>query len=53
MQSNKKPHVLTAYLLPKVISVAVARANNYQPPPCLEVFLDRTTKSFSILEVPL
>lgn len=52
-QSNKKIHVLMAYLIPTVISVAVARANRYQPPPCLAVFLDRTTKTFSMLEVPL
>ena len=49
--SNDKNHVMIAWLNPKVITIAVARALQIQPPPALVVFLDRTTKQFSILEV--
>ena len=51
--SNDKNHVMIAYLVPKQIAVILARVYRYQAPPCLAVFLDRTTKEFSILEVPV
>lgn len=50
-QSNDKNHVMIAWMNPKVSVIAVAKALRIQPPPALVVFLDRTTKQFSILEV--
>ena len=52
-QSNDKNHVLLAYLVPKQLPVILARVMGFQAPPCLAVFLNRTTKETSILEVPL
>lgn len=47
----KNPHVMIAYLVPKVSAIAVARAWGYRPPDTLVVFLNREDKTFSMLEV--
>lgn len=52
-QSNDKNHVLTAFLVPKPRPVILARVMGWKEPQCLAVFLNRETKVFDILEVPV
>lgn len=52
-QSNDKNRVMIAYLVPKQLPVVLARIYRYQAPPCLAVFLNRETKEFNMLEVPV
>ena len=49
--SNDKNHVMIAWLNPKQLTLAISRILRTPPPPTLVVFLDRTTKTFNILEV--
>lgn len=49
--SNDKNHVMIAWLNPTVLALAISKMYLCPTPPALVVFLDRTTKQFSVLEV--
>jgi hypothetical protein len=47
----KDRHVLIAYLLPKQLSIILAKTFRYEPPGPIAVFLDRETKTFEVVRV--
>ena len=53
MPKNPSTTQLVAYLVPKQLTVILAKVLKYRATPCLAVFKDTTNNQIEIIEVPL